>query len=107
MGADGSVETELNTGTLPPAVADYLANDRGELFDFVEALVGFDTRNPPGCTGQSIAWLESTLDRPGINVERSAVDPEKPNPLATIEGDGALFYDCGTTDMKGPVAAMA
>ena len=148
MGTDGSGSLEMNTDTLPPAVADYLANNRGELFDFAETLVGFDTQNPPGRTAQLVTWLASTLDRAGINVERSAVDPEKPNLLATVEGagdrtlcfnghvdtvpfdardwsydplgewvaaadadpetegDGDLLYGRGTTDMKGPVAAM-
>ena len=148
MGADGRVYSEMNTDRLPPAVADYFVDNRGELFDFVETLVGFDTQNPPGCTAELVAWLESTLDRPGIDVERFAVDPEKPNLLATVEGagdrtlcfnghvdtipfdardwsydplgewvaatdadpdtegDGDLFYGRGTTDMKGPVAAM-
>ena len=139
----------MNTDELPSAVDTYLSNSREELFDLLESLVRFDTQNPPGCTAESVAWLESTLDQPGIEVERFAVDPEKPNLLATIkgsedwtlcfnghvdtvpfnardwshdplyervsatdanpdtEGDGGdLFYGRGTTDMKGPVAAM-
>ena len=138
----------MNTDALPPAVDDYLADNRGELFAYLETLVGFDTQNPPGSTADLIAWLESELDEPEIDVERFAVDPEKPNLLATVEGttdrtlcfnghvdtvpfdprdwsqdplgewvdaadadpgtegDGDLFYGRGTTDMKGPVAAM-
>jgi len=138
----------MTATVLPPAVDGYLADNRPELFGFVETLVGFDTQNPPGCTADLVGWLESALEEPGVDVERFAVDPEKPNLLATVEGagdrtlcfnghidtvrfdagdwsydplgewvtaddaaadtegDGDLIYGRGTTDMKGPVAAM-
>ena len=126
----------MNTDPLPDAVASYLAENRSELHEFTEQLVGFDTQNPPGGTTRVVDWLESTLDADSLTVERVAVDPEKPNLVATLPGasdrtlclNGHLdtvpfdesdwerdplgervedrIYGRGTTDMKGPVAAM-
>jgi succinyl-diaminopimelate desuccinylase len=125
---------ELDTSALPDAVETYLAENRAELVEFAEALVGFDTQNPPGRTARAVDWLEATLE--GVQVERHAVDPEKPNLVATLPGatdrtlcfnghldtvpfDGSdwshaplgervenRLYGRGTTDMKGAVAAM-
>jgi len=127
----------MDTSDLPAAVAEYLSESRAELFDFTETLVGYDTQNPPGGTVAVVKWLESALDEPALSVERFAVDPEKPNLLVTLPGqtdhtlcfnghldtvrfdesdwsfdplgerDGDRIYGRGTTDMKGPVAAMA
>ncbi len=126
----------MNTDPLPDAVDEYLAENRSELHEFTEQLVGFDTQNPPGRTARVVDWLESTLDADSLTVERVAVDPEKPNLVATLPGatdrtlclnghldtvpfDGSdwshaplgervddRLYGRGTTDMKGPVAAM-
>jgi succinyl-diaminopimelate desuccinylase len=126
----------MNTDPLPDAVAEYLAENRAQLHEFTERLVGFDTQNPPGRTTAVVDWLESTLDEDGLESERIAVDPEKPNLLVTLPGaaDRTLclnghvdtvpfaesdwsrdplgervedrLYGRGTTDMKGPVAAM-
>ena len=76
----------MSSEALPGPVADYLADNRAERVDFLETLVGFDTRNPPGCTVDAVAWLESALDDHGVATDRVTVDPEKPNLLATVEG---------------------
>jgi succinyl-diaminopimelate desuccinylase len=126
----------MDTALLPEAVDDYLATEQSELFEFTERLVGFETGNPPGGTVDVVEWLESTLGDTGLELERVAVDPEKPNLLATLPGEsdrtlcfnGHLdtvrfdegdwsrdplgervddrIYGRGTTDMKGAVAAM-
>jgi len=126
----------MDTSQLPGAVDEYLATNREELYGFTERLVGFDTQNPPGGTTEVVEWLESMLDETDLETERIAVDPEKPNLLATLSGEsdrtlcfnGHLdtvrfdesdwshdplgervddrIYGRGTTDMKGAVAAM-
>lgn len=126
----------MDTSDLPTAVAEYLSENRTELYEFTETLVGYDTQNPPGGTVDIVEWLETTLDGSALSVERFEVDPEKPNLIATLPGrtdrtlcfnghldtvpfdesdwsydplgerDGDRIYGCGTTDMKGAVAAM-
>ena len=126
----------MNTNLLPNAVAEYLDQNRAQLHEFTERLVGFDTQNPPGRTTAVVDWLESTLEGDGLESERIAVDPEKPNLLVTLPGAtdrtlcfnghvdtvpfaesdwsrdplgervGDRLYGRGTTDMKGAVAAM-
>lgn len=128
---------DLNTGSLPEPIEAYLAENRSELVEFVETLIGFDTRNPPGGTVNVVEWLDSTLDESGLTTQRIEVDPEKPNLLVTVPGasdrtlgfNGHLdtvpfdagdwsydplgervddrIYGRGGTDMKGAVAAMA
>ena len=127
---------DMNTTALPDAVEQYLADNRTELFSLAETLVGQDTQNTPWSTTETVAWIEDTLDGTDLDLERIAVDPEKPNLLATIPGereavlclnghldtvpfdesdwersplgewDGDRLYGRGTTDMKGAVAAM-
>jgi succinyl-diaminopimelate desuccinylase len=126
----------MDTTQLPESVAVYLEDNREELYEFTEQLVGFDTQNPPGSTREVTDWLESILDEE-MAVDRFAVDPEKPNLVATVPGErdeqlcfnghfdtvpfdesdwthaplgewvNERFYGRGTTDMKSAVAAMA
>jgi len=99
-------------------------------------LLGFDTQNPPGHTDAIIDALETRFEEYGLATERVAVDPSKPNLLATLPGDRDTvlcynghvdtvpytagdwthdplgervddrIYGRGATDMKGAVAAM-
>ncbi|SHH01382.1 M20 family metallopeptidase [Halobaculum gomorrense] len=126
----------MNTSDLPTTVAEYFTDNRSDLFEFTETLVGHDTQNPPGQTSEIVEWLEAVLDEPSLAVERCEVDPDKPNLVATLPGrtdhtlcfnghldtvpfdegdwsydplgerDGERIYGRGTTDMKGAVAAM-
>lgn len=126
----------MDTSDLLTAVTEYLDSNHTELFEFTETLVSYDTQNPPGRTVDIVEWLETTLEEPPIAVERFAVDPEKPNLIATLPGqtdrtlcfnghldtvpfdesvwtydplgerDDERLYGRGTTDMKGAVAAM-
>jgi succinyl-diaminopimelate desuccinylase len=127
---------DLDTSLLPDAIAEYLEGNRSELVEMTETVVDYDTQNPPGRTKQVVDWLESTLSEAKLRVERIEVDPQKPNLLVTLpgasdrtlcfnghldtvpfdEGDWSYnplgertddrIYGRGTTDMKGPVAAM-
>jgi succinyl-diaminopimelate desuccinylase len=134
--SDAARTTIMDTTDLPTAVDEYLASNRSDLVDLAETLIGYDTRNPPGRTVDVVEWIESTLDGTAPSLDRIAVDPEKPNLLATLPGrteytlcfNGHLdtvpfdegdwshdplgervdgrLYGRGATDMKGAVAAM-
>ena len=112
------------------------ARAREDLFSLAERLVGVDTQNPPGTTAPLVDHVADTLDSLGLDVERYATDPAKPNLQAVLPGrtdrslcyqghgdtvpfdaedwdrdplgewDGERLYGRGATDMKGTLAAM-
>jgi acetylornithine deacetylase/succinyl-diaminopimelate desuccinylase-like protein len=52
-------------------------------------LVTCDTSNPPGREVQAVAVVEDYLTAAGVDCERVAQDPERPNLLARLRGDGS------------------
>jgi len=120
----------------PDAVHEYLRDEPERVVDLAADLLGVDTANPPGTTTDLVADLAARFEEWSLEVERYAIDPAKPNVLATIPGErdatlcflghldtvpydaGAWTYDplgeCvdgrlygrGAADMKGPLAAM-
>src|SRR3954452_12473500 len=71
---------ERSTATLPFAVE--------EAKTLLQRLIGCDTSNPPGREAQAAAILEAYLQPFGIECERVAKDPERPNLLARLRGRG-------------------
>lgn len=99
-------------------------------------LLALDTQNPPGETRPAIDHLESQFAGLGLETERVAIDPAKPNLLVAMAGevdttllmnghvdtvpfdrqrwtndplgerDGERVFGRGATDMKGAVASM-
>jgi len=114
----------------------YPRDRRTAVVDTTLDLLGVDTQNPPGATREVVALLDDRFADLGLATERYAVDPAKPNLLATLPGasdatlcynghvdtvpydaeewthdplgerDGDRVYGRGATDMKGQVAAM-
>ncbi|SNZ17901.1 succinyl-diaminopimelate desuccinylase [Natronoarchaeum philippinense] len=114
----------------------YVRERREELVDLALDLLAIDTTNPPGETREAVAAIERFLDPLGVDVERFAVDPAKPNLLVRVPGaaDRTLLYEGhldtvpfdadawardplgeradgrvygrGATDMKGAVASL-
>src|SRR4051812_23812452 len=61
---------------------------RAEAVELLRLLVACDTSNPPGREAQAAAVLEQYLGAAGIECERVAKDPERPNLLARLRGSG-------------------
>lgn len=115
----------------------FLDGHSDAIVDLAAELTAADTQNPPGETAAAVDRLEAYFDGLGLATERFAVDPAKPNLLATLPGardtelclsghldtvpfdaaewrhdplgdrEGDRLYGRGTTDMKGAVASMA
>src|SRR5919106_2179991 len=56
--------------------------------ELLQQLIRFDTSNPPGNERACIEWTQGLLERSGCNVRVVAQDPERPNLIARLAGDG-------------------
>ncbi|MGZ4314045.1 MAG: M20/M25/M40 family metallo-hydrolase [Solirubrobacteraceae bacterium] len=54
----------------------------------LQELIRFDTVNPPGNERPAIEHLERYLSQAGFDTEILAEDPERPNLVATLDGEG-------------------
>ena len=54
----------------------------------LQGLVRFDTTNPPGDERACVEWTEQLLDAAGFGTETYASDPDRPNLVARLPGDG-------------------
>ncbi len=68
-----------------PAPDPSLADDPVSL---LQGLVRFDTTNPPGNERDCVAWTERLLDAAGFETDTYASDPDRPNLVARLPGDG-------------------
>ena len=119
-----------------PDVLERAVPDAEAVADRLLELLAAESQNPPGDTREAIARVEADLGDLGLDTERYAIDPTKPNVQATLPGDsdrvlcynghldtvsydaddwshdplgerdGDRVYGRGATDMKGPLAAM-
>ncbi|MFL5952564.1 MAG: M20/M25/M40 family metallo-hydrolase [Gaiellaceae bacterium] len=60
-----------------------------EVVSLLQRLIACDTSNPPGREVQAVAILEDYLESSGLVCERIAKDPERPNLLARLPGEGS------------------
>lgn len=56
--------------------------------ELLQRLVRFDTSNPPGNERECIDWIQQLLDENGTSVRVAARDPERPNLIARLPGEG-------------------
>jgi acetylornithine deacetylase/succinyl-diaminopimelate desuccinylase-like protein len=53
-----------------------------------QALLRFDTSDPPGHEAPAVGYLKQVLEREGIPVKIFALDPQRPNLVARLKGRG-------------------
>jgi acetylornithine deacetylase/succinyl-diaminopimelate desuccinylase-like protein len=56
--------------------------------ELLQELIRFDTVNPPGNERAAIEHLERYVSQAGFDTEILAADPERPNLVATLDGQG-------------------
>ncbi len=56
--------------------------------ELLARLLRFDTSNPPGGERECIAWIAELLEGLGCEVRIVALEPERPNLLARLPGEG-------------------
>jgi acetylornithine deacetylase/succinyl-diaminopimelate desuccinylase-like protein len=72
---------------LPPAVGADVALDERPV-ELLQRLLRFDTTNPPGGERACIEWLDGVLRGAGLETRVVAADPERPNVVARLRGEG-------------------
>ena len=86
--------TRRSRGETGESPAGYLGAHRADLLERAEVLIGFDTATPTGGTGGAVRYLTSELADLGVEIERVATDPAKPNLVARLPGrrEETLLY---------------
>lgn len=60
-----------------------------ETMQHFQALLRFDTADPPGTERAAVDYLKQVLEREGISVETFALEPHRPNLVARLKGNGS------------------
>jgi acetylornithine deacetylase/succinyl-diaminopimelate desuccinylase-like protein len=73
----------------------------GETMQHYQALVRFDTSDPPGNERPAAEYLRQVLEKEGIPVKVFALEPNRPNIVARLKGNGKKrpFLIMGHTDV--------
>jgi acetylornithine deacetylase/succinyl-diaminopimelate desuccinylase-like protein len=71
-----------------PGQPDWAALEAETLQHF-QALVRFDTSDPPGNEQPAAAYLTQVLEKAGIPTETFALEPRRPNVVARLKGNGS------------------
>ena len=64
-------------------------SQRADILQYFRALVQIDTSNPPGNERKVVDYLRSVLDKEGIPSQTFALDPNRPNLVARLKGNGS------------------
>ena len=56
--------------------------------ELLSRLLRFDTTNPPGAERECIEWIRGLLEGLGCEVRIVAAEPERPNLIARLQGEG-------------------
>ncbi len=59
-----------------------------ETMEHFQALLRFDTTDPPGGEKPAADYLKQVLEKEGIEVETFALEPHRPNVVARLKGNG-------------------
>jgi acetylornithine deacetylase/succinyl-diaminopimelate desuccinylase-like protein len=71
-----------------PRVTDADVALREHPVELLQRLLRFDTTNPPGGERACIEWLQRVLGGAGLETRVVAADPERPNLVARLRGEG-------------------
>ncbi len=82
-----TLATLLVASPQTPAPPDWTRVDAETLKHF-QALLRFDTADPPGQEADAVAYLKQVLEAEGIPVEIFALEPHRPNLVARLKGSG-------------------
>jgi hypothetical protein len=78
------VSSALRAQTSQP---DWKAFDEETMRHF-QAIVRFDTADPPGGEKPAAEYIKQVLDREGIPAQLVALEPNRPNVIARLKGNG-------------------
>ena len=71
-----------------PGQPDWRAIE-AETLEHFQALLRFDTSDPPGNEQPAAAYLTQVLEKAGIPTETFALEPRRPNVVARLKGNGS------------------
>jgi acetylornithine deacetylase/succinyl-diaminopimelate desuccinylase-like protein len=60
-----------------------------ETMQHFQALLRFDTSDPPGKEQEAAEYLKQVLEKEGIAVEMFSIEPHRPNLVARLKGNGS------------------
>jgi acetylornithine deacetylase/succinyl-diaminopimelate desuccinylase-like protein len=81
--------TVLGSPAPPQNAAVAWTSQHDEILRHFRALVQIDTSNPPGNEVKIVEYLEKVLASEGIPSTRFALDPNRPNLVARLKGNGS------------------
>src|SRR5678816_1862324 len=81
--------TVLGSPAAPQKPAGSPTSQQAETLRHFRALVQIDTSNPPGNEVKIVEYLEKVLASDGIASTRFALDPNRPNLVARLKGNGS------------------